>query len=294
MSNNMIKGYSVSYDTKKIRVLDTEDREQLIEQRIQEILPFRPMLSQPEEEAEESGFIPGLIAEDLSDVIPQEPEEMPVPEIDLEAVKESLREEITNEIAAQYQEKAEAILAEARAKAEEIVSSAESDAQTAKESILKIASAQGYEEGLKRAKEEEDRALKALSEKEIQLTNEYERQVSELEPAFVQILKELLVKITGVTYKYHDEVLLYLLDSGFDTSKKQTAFEVCLSEEDYDRFEAQFPEIQEKYSEKLSLTFRRDETLSSGSCKLENENCSIDCGIDISLKGVLENLEMLG
>lgn len=295
MSSNMIKAYTIAYDKQKRKVLDTEEREKAIEEKIQEILPFRPFLDTQtiEDEPTETEFVPGLLAEDLGDLIIEEPEQPPLQEVDLEAIKASLREEVTNEIALEYQKQAGEILANAQAQADELLATAKQDAETAKESILKIASSQGYEEGLKRAKEEEERALKELDAEKLRMQQEYERQVSELEPAFVKILKELVKKVTGVAYENHEEVLAYLLERGMGYAQKDTYFDVRLSVEDYERFSACFGEIKERYQEKLTLEFKADEALSNGMIKLENENRVIDCGMDTELKGLLEELSLL-
>lgn len=296
MSSNMIKAYSIAYDKQKRRVLDTEEREKEIESRIQEILPFRPFLETQttEDEPQEAEFVPGLLAEDLGDLIVEEPSQPPVQEVDMEAIKASLREEVTNEIALEYQKQGGEILAKAQAQAEELLATAKQDAETAKESILKIASSQGYEEGLKRAKAEEERALQELEAEKVRIQQEYERQVSELEPAFVKILKELVMKVSGVAYENHDEVLLYLIEKGMGYAKQDTYFDVRLSTEDFERFSGRFEEIKERFQEKFALEFKADEALENGNVILENENRVIDCGIDTELKGLLEELSLLG
>lgn len=297
MSSNMIKAYTIAYDTQKRRVLDTEDREKEIENKIQDILPFRPFLEtqtiEDESQTPEAEFVPGLLAEDLGDLMMEEPSQPPLQEVDMEAIKASLREEVTNEIALDYQKQGGEILANAQAKADELLATAKQDAETAKESILKIASSQGYEEGLKRAKAEEERALAELEAEKVRIQQDYERQVSELEPAFVKILKELVKKVSGVAYENHDDVLLYLIESGMGFAKKDTYFDIKLSPEDFERFSGCFETIKEKYQEKLTLEFKVDETMENGSVRLENENRVIDCGIDTELKGLLEELSLL-
>ena len=297
MSSNMIKAYTIAYDTQKRRVLDTEDREKEIENKIQDILPFRPFLEtqtiEDESQTPEAEFVPGLLAEDLGDLMMEEPSQPPLQEVDMEAIKASLREEVTNEIALEYQKQGGEILANAQAKADELLATAKQDAETAKESILKIASSQGYEEGLKRAKAEEERALAELEAEKVRIQQDYERQVSELEPAFVKILKELVKKVSGVAYENHDDVLLYLIESGMGVAKKDTYFDIKLSPEDFERFSGCFETIKEKYQEKLTLEFKVDETMENGSVRLENENRVIDCGIDTELKGLLEELSLL-
>lgn len=295
MSSNMIKAYSIAYDTNKTKVLETEEREQKIAEKIKEILPFRPFLEEQhiEEESEEAEFVPGLLAEKVETVL-EESEPLPVQMVDLEAIRMSLREEVTAEISLEYQKQGGDILAKAQAKAEELLAAAQKDAEAAKESILKIASAQGYEEGIKRAKAEEERLVKELETERARLQQEYERQVSELEPAFVRVLKELVKKVTGVAYEHHDEVLDYLIANGLADAKNNETFAVVLSEVDYERFLYRFEEIKAQYQDRITLEFKKDAAVPDGSCRLENENSIIDCGLDTGLNGLLENLELIG
>ena len=63
--------------------------------------------------------------------------------------------------------------------------------------------------------------------------------------------------------------------------------------EDYKKYSSLFPEIQELYKEKYALEFKKSADLPNGSCKLENENRVIDCGLGVRLNGLLEELALL-
>ncbi len=295
MSSNMIKAYSIAYDKEKIQVLDMGAREEVLEERIRELMPLRRF--DAEEESTE-GFVPGLQAEmieEIPDGAASEPEQ-PAPamtEEDIEALKNTLREEIMNEMQPILQRKGDDIVANAHAQAEGLLDAAKRDAEIAKEGIFQAASAQGYEEGVRRAKIEEERTLADLEQKRIALEQEYAAKIADLEPAFTNVLIELVKKVTGVAYDSHKEVLLYLLRTGLEFSHKDTEFTVVLSENDYEKYTSLMPKITEHYKEKFALDFKKDAALADGSCKLENENRVIECGVGIRLKGLLEELELL-
>ena len=97
-----------------------------------------------------------------------------IPEQDLEELKNSLREEIQAEMAPVFEEKEAEIIAKAKEQAEAIIENANHDAEVAKESILKMASAQGYEEGTNRAKTEAERRMAEIEAERIQLEQQYE------------------------------------------------------------------------------------------------------------------------
>ena len=291
MSSNMIKAYSITYDEKKVKNLDIEVRENELEERARKIMSAKDIFTEIKPEDE---FTPGLMAEDLGELVLQEDAVPVVSEQTIEEIKNSLREEIMAEMMPIINRKGEDIVANARAQASALVEVAKQDAEIAKESILKMASAQGYEEGSKRAKAEEERALAELEAKRKQLEQEYEAKIAELEPAFAGILTELVKKVTNVAYDNHKDVLIYLIETGLGLAQKDAYFDVILSEEDYKKYESLFPKIKELYKEKYALEFKKDAALPEGSCKLENENRVIDCGLGIRLNGLLEELSLLG
>lgn len=297
MSSNMIKAYSIAYDTQKIKNLDMEERESEIEERAKKLYMFRDISSEPATNGE---FVQGLLAEDIGEIdTPEEdsaPEEVqPVlTEQDIEEIKASLREEIMAEMLPIINRKEEDIVKKARAQADALIDVAKKDAEIAKESILKMASAQGYEEGTMRAKAEEEKVLADLEVRRQQLEQQYAQKIAELEPAFADILIELVKKVTNVAYENHKEILVYLIETGLGLAQKDTQFDVLLSEEDYKKYSSLFPKIKEHYQDKFALEFKKDAALPEGSCKLENENRVIDCGLGVRLNGLLEELSLLG
>ncbi len=297
MSSNMIKAYSIAYDTKKIKNLDMEERENELEERAKKLYAFRDISSEPVGNGE---FVQGLLAEDIGEInIPEEesvPEEVqPVlTEQDIEEIKASLREEIMAEMLPIINRKEEDIVKKARAQADALIEAAKKDAEIAKEGILKMASAQGYEEGTMRAKKEEERVLAELEGRRTELEQQYDQKIAELEPAFADVLIELVKKVTNVAYENHKEILVYLIETGLGFAQKDTQFDVLLSEEDYKKYSSLFPKIKEHYQEKFVLEFKKDAALPEGSCKLENENRVIDCGLGVRLNGLLEELSLLG
>ena len=293
LSNNMIKAHSIAYDKEKIKALDMASREDRLLARIRELYPEAQIaLPEPKKEVVQ-GFVQGLPAEAVT-VIEENPPTKELSEQDIEAIKESLREEIAAEMKLVYQQQGEEILANARAQAQGILVTANHEAEIAKESILKLASAQGYEEGMQRAKKEEEAKVAELEATKRQLQQEYERQIAQLEPAFASILIELVKKVTNVSYENRKEILYYLIETGLDFAQKDTQFDVVLSENDYQNYSELFPSVKERFKEKFILEFRKDANLPDGSCKLENENRVIDCGLGIRLNGLLEDLSLLG
>lgn len=293
MSSNMIKAYAIAYDTQKIKNLDMEDRENAIMEWANKLASVQEV-PVSEEEKGSGEFVQGIFAENLGDIqVLEEPMPM-ISEQDIEEIKKSLREEIMAEMTPVLDLKGEEIVANAREQASALIENAKHDAEIAKESILKMASAQGYEEGTNRAKAEAEQKMAEIEIRRQQMEQEYEAKIAELEPAFVNILMELVKKVTSVAYDNHKEVLLYLIETGLGFAQKDAYFDVVLSEEDYKKYEALFPKIKEHYKDKYALEFKKDDGMRSGDCKLENENRVIDCGLGVRLGGLLEELSLLG
>jgi len=297
LSSNMIKAYSIAYDTQKIKSLDMGERESELEERAKKLYMFREISSEPATGGE---FVQGLLAEDIGEINAPEEESVPeeaqpvLTEQDIEEIKASLREEIMAEMMPIINRKEEDIVKRARAQADALIDVAKKDAELAKEGILKMASAQGYEEGTMRAKKEEEKVLAELEERRQQLEQLYAQKIAELEPAFADILIELVKKVTNVAYENHKEILIYLIDTGLGFAQKDAYFDVLLSEEDYKKYSSLFSKIKEHYQDKYTLEFKKDAELPEGSCKLENENRVIDCGLGVRLSGLLEELSLLG
>lgn len=312
MSSNVIKGYKQNYDAAAFKKLDMTVREEKLAEKIEDL------------RSGGSGFVSGLIpAEVMSEenFENQNPEDsfseeaqgytgdsgmvQPMGPDEIEAIKAELREEMYAEIRLQaesdfrenLQAEADEIINNANTVASQIISEAESksrtEAEAIKAGIVSVASAEGYESGLKKAKEEQADALRALEEEKQRVALEYERQVKELEPAFVEILKEYIKKITGIAYDHHTEVLTYLLDQAIKQAPGQTEFVVKLSPKDSEKYEEQIPGIVEKYSDKLSLTFAISADVNDSEVRLENEGRIITTSLELNMTGLLESLDML-
>lgn len=292
MSSNMIKAYSIAYDSEAVRKLDMSEREEEIAEHLHELIPEQRFVKAElpvfDESAPEGEFVPGLAAENVSEFVPEETTaEMSEQEI------EAMRAQIREELMAEMQQNAEALIADARKQADEVIAKAKEEAELAKASIFQLASGQGYEEGLNRAKQEEKRVTEELEAEKLKVQQEYERRVSELEPAFVKIMVELVKKLTNVSYENHKEVLIYLIEQGIASAGRDSNFTIWLNPEDLQRIDELGSELQSRYQDKLSLDFKADDTLSKGDCILENANRRIDCGLGTQMQGLLDSLALL-
>ncbi len=312
MSSNVIKGYKQNYDQSAARKLDMTVREEKLAEKIEDLRSGRPAFvsglipAEVLDEGEYEGFSEGNPGDEGdADYGYGENNLNSSSSIDLEAFREQIREELYAEVRVRaeadfrenLQGEADTFINNAKVEAARIITEAENQAKTEAEAIktgiISVASAEGYEAGLKKAKEEQADALRALENEKRRVTEEYERQVAVLEPAFVEILKEYLKKITGISYDYHTEIITYLIDQAIRRAPGQTEFVVKLSPGDMERYAMEIPAINEKYADKLTLTFSSSADVEPGEVRLENEGRVLTSSIGLNLNGLLESLDML-
>lgn len=332
MSSNLIKGYTLNYDRNTVRHLDLSKNDEIINQKAQELYEHQKSVIEAAqnfgfipgiaaEQLSEEGMPVSENGEMLPDLQAEPdgfatggPEDDDIPilltKAELEEYANRFRYEVapaesddtTMQLALeQIHEEADSIIADAKSQAMKIIADAvekakkeaEKESEVVKSGIMQAASTQGYEDGVKRAREELNAEHEALESKRRELEEKYERQVADLEPAFVKILQEYLKKITGMSYAKHSEVFRYLIDKGIKNAPIDKEFTIYLSNEDHERFSPEFEKINAGYSDRFNLNFSVDHELSEGSFRLENETTIVECGLDAELNGLLESLNLL-
>ncbi len=306
LSSNMIKGYSVSYDTKSYKKLSFGDKEEEIKELQKNMwLTQFPDKQFPGEEnysgADDLSFKAGITAEEVED--PGAP--TPLTEEEINEYKEQIRKEVEFDVRTQisdeirssiYRESAK-ILADAKKDAEKIIAEAveqgKKDGEAAKAGIITLASQEGYSDGLKRANAEKEEELKSLNLKKEELEADYQQKIASLEPEFTKILINYVKKLTGISYENHSEVIEYLISNAIKKCPKDERFEVKLSSTDYARIAPDTENIIKRFKDKLNLTFSVSAALSEGSVILENDEKIIECGLETVTTGLLDALCML-
>ncbi|MCR5154560.1 MAG: hypothetical protein K6B75_06925 [Lachnospiraceae bacterium] len=301
MSSNLIKAYSVSYDAEKVKPLKFTEREEDIANHLKDLIsPERYASLEMQEEKLNNGFVQGIAARPVEEL--EDTSEQPVNEeipagVDLETLRAEIKEELRSEIAEEMRivarNECDSIIADANNQAEGIIAKATAEAEAAKEGIIKLASSEAYEEGLAKAKREEEARLNELDSEKRRLEEEYERRVSELEPAFVKILSEYVRKITGITYENHKDILLYLVDRALRQDTQSKSFTVFMSTVDFEDLSESFEGYIEKYSDKITLRFKADVDLEPGDIRLENDQKVVWCGIPQAIKGIDDAIALI-
>ncbi len=271
--SNVIKAAAVTY-TQEIRTIDSNLREGGFTR-----LAVEKRANVSGGEVTE-GFKPGIpgIFSDQGGV---EPEDVPE-DLAAEFAAEKARLE-------QLKKEAEDVLSDAREEVKKLLAGAKVDA----EEIRKQAYADGLRQGEQKAKEKYD-SMKVRLEAEVKRQKEdYERQVSELEPAFAEILIKLLEKLTGVLIAEKQGIIAYLLEQAIRGIEPGMTYLVHVSAEDFPLANSKKGELLRDLKEGAVLEIIEDRTMQKGQCIIETDSRIFDCGIDTQMKNLAGDLRLL-
>ena len=271
--SNVIKAAAVTY-TQEIRTIDSNLREGGFTR-----LAVEKRANVSGGEVTE-GFKPGIpgIFSDQGGV---EPEDVPE-DLAAEFAAEKARLE-------QLKKEAEDVLSDAREEVKKLLAGAKVDA----EEIRKQAYADGLRQGEQKAKEKYD-SMKVGLEAEVKRQKEdFERQVSELEPTFAEILIKLLEKLTGVLLAEKQGIIAYLLEQAIRGIEPGMTYLVHVSAEDFPLANSKKGELLRDLKEGAVLEIIEDRTMQKGQCIIETDSRIFDCGIDTQMKNLAGDLRLL-
>ena len=271
--SNVIKAAAVTY-TQEIRTIDSNLREGGFTR-----LAVEKRANVSGGEVTE-GFKPGIpgIFSDQGGV---EPEDVPE-DLAAEFAAEKARLE-------QLKKEAEDVLSDAREEVKKLLAGAKVDA----EEIRKQAYADGLRQGEQKAKEKYD-SMKVGLEAEVKRQKEdYERQVSELEPTFAEILIKLLERLTGVLLAEKQGIIAYLLEQAIRGIEPGMTYLVHVSAEDFPLANSKKGELLRDLKEGAVLEIIEDRTMQKGQCIIETDSRIFDCGIDTQMKNLAGDLRLL-
>ena len=187
----------------------------------------------------------------------------------------------------------EQILEDARKEVEQMLADANREAEEIRKQAYEKAEQKGYEAGRQKAEKDLEN-LKRQLEEEAQLNRmTYEKQVEELEPAFVEMVIALVKKLTGVVLEDRRAIILHLLEQALTGVEASSSYLIHVSAEDYDVVESKKAELAWKLKEGAALEIIEDRMLHKGQCIIETESRIFDCSIDTQLKNLTSDLKLL-
>lgn len=257
--SNLIKSSYILFDNGEKRIIDSDSRKDL----------FTPIsfANLQEEDEVESEYVEGIPQKKIEKLIMEETDLM--------------------------KEKANNMLEDAIKKSREMVEQARMDAYKEREEILQSAKEEGYQNGYQSGLGEIERLQEEL-EQGIRMNRiEYERQLAELEPKFINIVVSLIEKITGVLVEDKKDIILHLVNRTLNNLNNNMSFLIKVSKDDYNNVYTHKEEFLSFLREGSQIEIFEDQSLIKNQCMIETENSIIDCSLDIQLKNLITDLKLL-
>ena len=244
-------------------------------------------------------FIPGILSHGEVEVRNLEREEFDA-EFPEELFSENedeknmdFSEEAISELLVDAHKQAENILKKARAQAEELVEQAKISAEIEKNKLLEESRKMGYQEGLIQANDEVAAEREELEGYRVQLENDYQQLVETLEPNFIQLVIDLIKKITGVLVEDKKDIIIYLIEKSLNNIGKTKELQLRVSSEDIDMVTNAEEKIKNIVGEECEVYVIQDASLKQNQCIIEADNHIVDCSLNVQMNGLLEDLKMM-
>ncbi len=284
MSSNLLKAYHVIGKQDDVRVIHNNE---LIEEKLERIRLVLPNIEETVGGLQDEEFYEGLDADELaglmedneyednnSNIIKREPEPEPEP--------------------VYHGPTPEELIENAKEEIERMKARAIEELDGWRKMALDEARKAGYAEGLEKAKEEELKMVQNYEEKKVLLQKQYEQNLDDLEPKFIEVLTEIYEKIFEVDLSAHQGIVLSLLQNTMRKIDGCKNFLVHVSKEDFSFVnENKESLLTESNQADTAIDIIEDATLNKNGCMIETINGIFDCGLDTQLSELKKKLKIL-
>lgn len=240
-----------------------------------------------------SNFIPGIVTRGEVQVWDSAREEFETefPEEMFEQGELKDGEAIPEQLLAATHEQAGQIIEQAQREAEEILEQARVAGEFEKNKVIEEGRKLGYQEGLIKANEELSKQRAALEEREQELEAHYQQLIADLEPDFVELVIELVNKLTGVFAER--DIVLFLMERAIGKIGKCKEMKIKVSQDDIESVNASKDNLLNIIGSQCQFEVLADVGLQKNQCVIETENQIVDCSLDVQLDSLIEDLKLL-
>ena len=288
--SNLVKGYRRTPE-EGTHIVDTNS---IIEEKLRRLEQILPVVTKTEFEefrTDEGEFSDGLDASVLEALTG-----------DYEAETDEEGNPVSNVIkAAPIEEPAvdvDALVAERMAEAEQEINAMREEAMNELDSLKSQAVEEGrnmgYEEGLKRAFEENEAAKAAIEAEREGLTREREEMIEAIEPQFVNIITDVYERAFNVRLKEEKKLVTELIHNAMLSVESCKNYLIHVSPEDHEYVVEHRDELRTStMPEDANIDIIEDITMKSGDCMIETPGGIYDCGLGTQLGMLKSKLELL-
>lgn len=189
------------------------------------------------------------------------------------------------------------IVEEAYQEAEQIRNDAQAMAEDMKAQGFAQGKEDGYQQGLLDAAEEiakqKAELEQQLHESQLKLEQEFEENLNALEPKFVEVLCNLLERLTGVVVTGHKDIMLYLINNAMRDMENSHSFVVSVSEQDFEYVDKNKENIYGYLNPSVSIELFQDAKLAKNQCRIETESGLVDLSLDVQMSQLIKSLMLL-
>ena len=149
------------------------------------------------------------------------------------------------------------------------------------------------EEGRLQAQEEIQAQKDELSGQQLKKEQEYQQMLAETEGRYVDVLCNLIRKLSGVILTDRKDVILHLIRSGIADMEPAKHYIIRVASDDLLYVEGEKDALMEKAGITGTIEVQEEKSLSEGDCIIETDNQMIDCGFRTQLDNMVRTLRML-
>lgn len=191
------------------------------------------------------------------------------------------------------EEESAVIIAQAKDEVKRLMQQAVVDAEARKMEIFENAQKDGYAAGMEAAQAEINEKMQALEEQDARRLAEYEKQVQNLEPAFVNVVISLVQKLTGIEAEDNKEIIFHLLHQAMLNQTSSSSYIIRVSKSDYEFVSSKKDTIMSHMKKNAVVEIIEDHLLEKNQCLIETESRIIDCSLDVQLRNLIKDLRLL-
>lgn len=291
--SNLIKSGFVAFSKEDAIVIDA-NKNKIIEG----IDALTQQQSLMHEESEEEALAAALIR----DVGLDDEEDML---LTLDSTESEESQALSEEMIAQH---ADDIIMQAKQEAEDLLNGAHDEIENMRaaaydeiEMLKQQAIEEGYQEGYSNANaqvqaeyEEKQRLLQEqIEENQKMILMEQERLVQSTEQKMVEMLCQLIPKITGVVIQNEADVLLYMVNMAMRDLENSNNYVIRVSSDDYERLVAEKDKIYGALNPAIQLEIFEDAKLDALQCQIDTDNGIVDVSLDVQLDNLIKTLKLM-
>lgn len=283
MSSNLLKRGTAFLKEEETCIIDSNA---LVAQKIGKAALHKKK-RQPEDA---DGFTRGILA-DVLEVSPGEEQDLVLHAATLE--EDDTGQSQSNAIKQEAGPSAEELKQQALIEIEKMKEEAAILLETERNSTFEKAKEQGYTDGFSQGMQETEVMKKQLTEEKIKLKKQYEDQIHNLEPQFIDALTGIYEHIFNVDLSGYRDILVHLIIDALRKSDGDKDYIIHVSKEDYPYVSMQKKQIAANASGYNTLEIIEDIGLSKNQAMIETGGGIFDCSLGTQLSELGNRLKLL-